>query len=90
MMSEAKVITDQKTIKYDSIHQLNMEIYDKLVRIDDVEIMGMVETKLCGIRDELREIINEFENIHVKHMKNAEDEHKEAMKRIKKEKGLKP
>ena len=91
MMSEStKVVTDQKEIKKDVLKEIYNEIVVRLIQIDDIEIMGMVETKLCGIRNELREITNEFENIHVKHLKNAEDEHKEAMKRIKKEKGLKP
>ena len=89
-MNDTKVITDQKTIKYDSISQLNREIYDKLVQIDDVEIMELVVSKLTDIRDELRAITDECDTIRERHFKNLENEHKETMKRIKKEKGLKP
>lgn len=89
-MSDTKVITDQKTIKYDSISQLNREIYEKLVQIDDVEIMELVVSKLSDIRYELRTITDECDTIRERHLKSLEDERKETMKRIKREKGLKP
>ncbi len=90
MMDDVKVITDPKTIKLDAIGEINRDIYGRLVQIDDLEIIEMVESKLISIRDELREIINECDTIRERHLKNLENEHKETMKRIKKEKGLKP